>query len=206
MPFGFGPSGFGLGEDAAGTGLFGSARVYSRDFRFNAGIAKWSEDLHGTGTTNALVAVLMVVTLLVTWFLAHPSRQRDRDESAERRRLLRLMAVPVAAYVLLTPVLHPWYLTLLLTLLIFVPPAAGEGADRWAIVAPWFVLAALSPLSYLTYRDPEAFGELEWVRTVEWYPTLALLVFTSFWAFFAVQAEPPRTAQPSTSTSARGSS
>ena len=30
-------------------------------------------------------------------------------------------------------------------------------------------------LSYLTYRDPLQFGELEWVRQLEWYPALVLL-------------------------------
>ena len=33
--------------------------------------------------------------------------------------------------------------------------------------------------SYLTYRDPLRFGELESVRRLEWYPTLLLLGVSS---------------------------
>ena len=183
VPFGFSPAGFGLGDTTTGRGVFGSARVYSQDFRFNAGIAHWLENSIGRSASGAIVAIAMAVVGVITWLLAR--------RAASPRALLRLSVLPLIAYVTLTPVLHPWYLTILLVMLIFVTPAATEGADRWLLLAPWFYLAAASPLSYLTYRNPDAFAELGWVRWVEWYPSLALLVFTTFWVFFAVQAEDP---------------
>lgn len=183
VPFGFGSSGFGLSSDASGRGVFGSARVYSQDFRFNAGIAHWLEANVSRSATSIIVAIAMALIGGATWLLAR--------RATSTQSLLRLATLPLMGYVVLTPVLHPWYLTIVLTMLIFVTPSDREGSDRWLLLAPWFYLAAASPLSYLTYRDPDAFGEVTWVRLVEWYPTLALLVFTSFWVFFAVQAEDP---------------
>ncbi len=194
IPFGFGPAGFGLIGEATGTGVFGSARVYSQEFRFNAGVAHWMENSIGTAAANFAVITLMSGTLLAVSALA---RNASDDTVNNTRRLLRLASVATMAYVLLTPILHPWYLSILIALLVFVPPAPAECGDRWLLLAPWMWLATTLPLSYLTYRDPNAFGELSWVRTVEWYPALALLVGTSFWVFFAVQAEPAHPAQPS---------
>ena len=188
IPFGFGPSGFGLG-DSRGAGVFGSARVYSQEFRFNAVIATWLEDLAGMTVSSVLTIAVVAVVLLVTWL-------RSRRATAARD-LLRLTSLPLMAYVALTPVLHPWYLLFLLVMLVFVTPSEHEGSDRWLLLAPWWFLAAASPLSYLTYRNPNAFGELDWVRNVEWYPAIVLFVFTSFWVFFAVQAEPLRPRSPS---------
>ncbi|RME65301.1 MAG: hypothetical protein D6790_02055, partial [Caldilineae bacterium] len=38
--------------------------------------------------------------------------------------------------------------------------------------------------SYLTYLDPLDFRELEWVRNIEWRPTLGLLaVWAGVWLF-----------------------
>ncbi len=42
-------------------------------------------------------------------------------------------------------------------------------------VSPWLYLSAAVVLSYLTYLDPLNHREIEWVRQVEWYPTLILL-------------------------------
>lgn len=182
VPFGFGPSGFGLSGESSGTGVFGSARVYGQEFRFNAVVATWLEDLTGATVARVVTAAVMGGVLLITL------RRAKAADSA--RDLLRLGTLPLMAYVLLTPVLHPWYLSVLLVMLVFVAPGDREGGDRWLLLVPWAFLAAASPLSYLTYRDPEAFGELDWVRAAQWYPTIVLLVFTSFWVFFAVQAEP----------------
>ncbi len=195
LPFGFGAAGFGLGDDASGRGVFGSARVYSSDFRFNAGIAHWLETTFGQAAASAVVALAMAVIGGTTWLLAR------RATSA--LSVLRLATLPLMGYVALTPVLHPWYLTILLTLLVFVTPTEREGSDRWLLLLPWSYLTVASPLSYITYRNPQAFAELSWVRWVEWYPTLALLVFTSFWVFFAIHAEDP--IQPDTPASSGNS-
>ncbi len=185
-PFGFGQGGWGLLGQPTGTGLFGSARVYSQEFRFNSGLFTWIEQSAGQlsfdpNVASKVVGALMVTILLGTWLAA---RRADDD-----LRLVRLLVVPVLGYIVLTPVFHPWYLLLAVALLTLTTPKPGECGDRWLLLLPWAYLTAASSLSYLTYRDPEAFAELDWVRNVEWWPTLSLLVATSFWVFFATQAE-----------------
>jgi hypothetical protein len=101
---------------------------------------------------------------------------------AGARRDLRLLAVPLAAYVLLAPTLHPWYILPLLAFVPFLPPAADEPANRWLWAAPWLYLSAALCLSYYTYVDLLALREVAWVRRLEWIPTLALLVLaTGMW-------------------------
>lgn len=175
VPFGFGVSGWGLGSDPSGVGVFGSARVYSQDFRFNAIISAWLERTLGDspGRLSLATGAIMAAVGFVIWVLA---RRTSSGRKVDVRRTLRLMVVLIAAYVLITPVLHPWYLVILLALLPFTTPADGESLWRWWLTAPWMYLLGALPLSYLTYRDPAAFGELNWVRRVEWFPTIALLV------------------------------
>lgn len=182
--FGVDGSGYGLGSDSTGTGVFGSVRVYSQHFRFNASFARWLEPLPSFGSIRVdqlIIASLMVVVVVGTWQLA--------TATADTARLLRLSVVPLMGYLLLTPVVHPWYLTVVIALLPFLPPAPKESTDRWLLVAPWLYLAATASLSYLTYEDPSAFAERAWVRNVEWLPTLVLLTSSTFWVFFATQAE-----------------
>ena len=76
------------------------------------------------------------------------------------------------AYAILSAVLHPWYLTLVVALVALWVPI-----DRWPLsVLGWVWLISTLPLSYLTYEDPVAFGERDWVRAVEWWPAIALWV------------------------------
>lgn len=203
IPFGFGPSGWGLSGDLTGTGVFGSARVYSRHFRFNGGLSRWAETfvVNTTGSadlTTPLIALTMALVLGATWFFAFGIPNRNRERSAQvrsNRHTLRLASLPIMAYVLLTPVLHPWYLVILIAFGIFLAPAQGqrESPDRWVLLLPWAYLTATIFLTYLTYQDPTAFGERDWVRRLEWIPTIALLALSAFWVFFATHAEPAGT-------------
>lgn len=181
VPFGFGVSGWGL-VTSDGTGVFGSARVYSDQFRFNAVVATWIERLTPDPETYRLVTGALIVAVLAAVFVAArpadgaATRSADRQEAGtvEVRRLLRLMSVPLAAYVVLTPVLHPWYLVLPIALGAFLTPAGEEWPGRWWSVAPLGYLAATVPLSYLTYLDPDDFRELDSVRRIQWWPALVL--------------------------------
>ncbi len=163
-PFGW-TAGWGLGADSGGTGLFGSARVFS-GWTFNGGVYHWLENWLGTGPARAVVLGAMAAVAMAVW-----SRARDRPAP---RDALSLAAVPVMAYAVLTPILHPWYLILLVALFPFLLPAAA--GLRWLKMTPWLYLNAALVVSYLTYLDPLRHGEIEWVRRLEWYPTLALMV------------------------------
>ena len=90
------------------------------------------------------------------------------------RAQLRLMMVPFAAYLLLTPTVHPWYVLIVLAFLPFQAPRPAESLRRWLALGPWVYLSGAVALSYLTYLDPLDFRELEWVRQWEWWPALAL--------------------------------
>lgn len=179
VPFGFGVSGWGLSGEPTGDGVFGSARIYSTEFRFNAVIAGWLERaLPNVESYSAVTGALMLLTLAVVFVMASPDHGGDHNNTvapAEVRRVLRLMTIPFAAYLLLTPVFHPWYLVSVIAVCLFLTPAAGEGREGWFLLAAVIYLSATAPLSYLTYQDPDNFQELDWVRRLEWYPTILLL-------------------------------
>jgi alpha-1,6-mannosyltransferase len=176
LPFGLG-AGWGLRGDLDGTGLFGALRIYSRLWNFNSGPFHWFEAYLGrqglaNPTDKAKLIMLGLFVLLMggVWILA-------RNRMAPRATL-RLISVPLMAFILITPTLHPWYILPLLLFLPFLPPSEAEPAWRWLLAAPWIYLSGALIFSYLTYLDPLAFSELEWVRWLEWLPLLALLLIS----------------------------
>jgi len=174
LPFGL-QAGWGLSGELAGTGLFGALRIYGQQWRFNSGLFHWLETylvrrgmVDSLGVAKTIVAVLFLFMIAGVWLLA---RKRTGPRAA-----MRLMALLLMAYVLLTPTLHPWYLNILLVFLPFLTPSSTESGWRWLLAAPWIYLSGALVFSYLTYFDPLAYGELEWVRRLEWLPLLALLL------------------------------
>ena len=170
VPFGW-TAGWGLDGGSDGAGVFGSVGVYS-GWAFNSGAYHWLAgwvDRSGVAepavAARFIVAALITSMLVVTWALA---RQRGSP-----RDTLRLMALALMAYALLTPTFHPWYLLIVIAFLPFI--ASDNRVQNWLNVAPWLYLSGAAFLSYLTYLDPLNHGEIEWVRRVEWYPTLMLL-------------------------------
>lgn len=174
VPFGV-QAGWGLGGDLDGTGLFGALRIYGRQWNFNSGLFHWlevwlgkQEWVESATDTGKLIILGLFVVVITAVFLQARTRPAPRDT-------LRLMAVPLMAYVLLTPTLNPWYTLILLAFIPFLTPAQEESRCRWLLIAPWLYLSGALIFSYLTYIDPLNFGELEWVRKLEWLPTLVLL-------------------------------
>ncbi len=174
LPFGM-SAGWGLSGDLDGTGLFGAIRIYADQWNFNSGIFHWLEvwlDKLGVdkplGMAKGIVVLLLLVVVTAVWIAA---RKRTATRTA-----LRIMSVPLIGYVLLTPTFHPWYLLLLLAFVPFLAPAEDESPWRWLLAAPWLYLSGALVFSYMTYLDPLNYGELEWVRQVEWIPTILLLV------------------------------
>lgn len=183
--FGFGTAG------ASGTGVFGSARAYAESFRFNSAIYQsfeqwvasqglddkgWNEP----GALTRLIVFGVVAIALVAVFARAPSLRAG--ERLDPRSTLRLLAVPLMIYAVFTPVLHPWYILLLLALVPMLAPSDGEPLGRWLHPIPWLMLSGLLILSYLTYEDPNAFAERTWVRRLEWWPTLLVLGIGALWS------------------------
>ena len=164
-------AGWGLSADLSGTGLFGALRIYAAQWNFNSGIFHWLQDeltrraVADPLNRAKLIALLgTLIVLGIVWLLAR---------NASTRTLLRLMIVPFAAYLLLTPTVHPWYALIVMTFVPFLAPAVGE--KNWLPTLPFLYLSAALIFSYITYRDPPDFREYEWVRQTEWIPTLLLL-------------------------------
>jgi hypothetical protein len=116
---------------------------------------------------KAITFALFLLLLLAIFILS--SRPRPIIST------LRLLALPFIAFLLLTATVHPWYILILIAFLPFLTPAQTEARAQWLHPLPWLYLSGALPLSYLTYLNRFKPGELEWVRLVEWLPTLALL-------------------------------
>lgn len=179
IPFGL-QAGWGLSGDLDGTGLFGALRIYTNQWNFNSGLFHWLELFLGkqgiadsTDVSKLIIGVVMVGVLTAVFL--HPHARTTNPTTT-----LRFMIIPFIVYVLLTPTLHPWYILILLTFLPFLPPTSTESKWRWWLVTPWLYLSFTLIFSYLTYLDPLNHGELEWVRQLEWLPTLGLLITAVF--------------------------
>ena len=173
LPFGL-DAGWGISQTLDGRGLFGAILIYSSRWKFNSGLFYALEQLLGgeasiaaTSGAKGLVAMMMGAVLLLVFLLAR------RHDGA--RATLRLAALPLMAYILLTPTFHPWYLLVLLAFVPFLPPAAGESGRWWLAALPWLYLSATAVFSYLAYSDPALVFERPWVRLLQWLPTLILL-------------------------------
>ena len=168
-------AGWGLTGPLDGTGLFGALRIYSSQWKFNSGGFHWLAMWLGQqGNDDSLeIAKQIGFGLIIVIFMGVWLAARRRQGIAVT---LRLTAVPFMAYTLLTPTVHPWYVLILIALLPFLAPGEGESRRQWLLVLPWLYLSGTLIFSYLTYLDPQNFGELEWVRRLEWLPTLALLL------------------------------
>ncbi len=168
-------AGWGLTGPLDGLGLFGALRIYADQWNFNSGLFHaletnlqelWSQPA-AFSWAKRFIGVMMLTVLGGVWLKARKKRSP--------RTLLRLMAIPFMAYVLLTPTLHPWYLLSLLAFLPFLAPDhRQESRWQWLALAPWLYLSGAIALSYVTYINPQDYREYPWVRHTEWWPTLAL--------------------------------
>ena len=179
-------SGFGLEEGATG-GAFGSAITFGRTFRFNSGIFAWlsrwiasQPQIFDRGYEESFdLARVILVPIVATSLLWVFVRAR---KTADPLTTIRSFATPMIIYVLFTTVLHPWYILLGIVLLPFLAPGTGESRLRWTQLAPWVALSVLLVFSYLTFEDQSAHAEREWVRRLEWIPTLTLFAIAGFFA------------------------
>ncbi len=192
-------AGLGLtGDLTGGTGLFGATRIYLAWWSFNGGLYHWLEVLITGYQTEGAVPVdtpgvelaktisrvtLLVILALVFWREVKRGRA-GRDHSPPSWLL------PIAAYLLLSPTVHPWYLTPLAALL---PLSVEDNPTPRRLIAllPWLYFCASVALSYLTYLNPNDFRETEFTRRWEYLPLYALLVLDVFWPRHTVAPPAP---------------
>jgi alpha-1,6-mannosyltransferase len=188
LPFALGV-GCGLTGPLDGEGLFGALRIYAARWNYNGGIYHWLEvglsgyrtpgavspEVVGWGAIRAAKLIVVFILGLVLLLVWRKGRRCDDDPA-----LLRLAAIPLAAYLLLTTTVHPWYVTLIIPLLPFLLAKEGEAARSGRFLLPWLYFSAAVPLSYLTYLDPANLREYDLVRLVEYVPLYLLLIWAAW--------------------------
>ncbi len=172
----FAGAGLGLGPGAA-TGLFGAARLYAAGWRTNDGLFYWLvqtlDPLTSDPVLAAKLAGLLALGGLGLWVVFNSGPETHRDDGYADRTLTSA-ALLIAAYVLVSPTVFPWYLAWLLALLPLLPLDADPAARAFA--AGWIVFSATVNLSYLFYLDPAHPHEIMWVRPAEYLPLFACLI------------------------------
>lgn len=174
-------NGLGVSGPPDGVGLLGATRIYATQWNYNGGLYHWLEALltglrvpwgQSYETPGVFEARLIsgVIYLGLLGFLGLRARRADA------RTLLRLCLLALGSYLLLTPTVHPWYLT---ALVVFIPLAvAGDKAGQpdWWPGLPWLWFSYAVVWSYLTYVT--TFREFAFVRNLEYIPTLVLLALS----------------------------
>ncbi|MCJ7739075.1 MAG: PIG-U family protein [Anaerolineae bacterium] len=188
IPFGL-AAGWGIDGPPDGTGLFGALRIYGASWNYNSSLYHWLEVLlSGYPTPGAapweivgwqptFAAKLIVVGILGYVAILVGMRSRHIDDD---RQLLHLSLVPLTAYLLLTPTVHPWYVTLIIPLLPFLPSLEAGNKSVNLIIIPLVYLSGGVVLSYLTYLDPANLREYAMVRVVEYVPMYLLLAWSAW--------------------------
>jgi hypothetical protein len=188
VPFALG-AGWGLVGPFDGEGLFGALRIYAARWNFNGGLYPFLELIlsgilkpgagppEAVGRRSVWAAKLVVTIILGLVLLAVWLRGRRHNDSLA---FLRLAMVPLAAYLLLTTTVHPWYVTLIIPLLSFLPAKEGEAVRTDRFLLPWLTFSAAVSLSYLTYLDPANLREYSLVRFAEYVPLYLLLLWSAW--------------------------
>jgi hypothetical protein len=191
-------AGWGLFGPLDGTGVFGAFRIYTAQWNFNSSIYHWLEVLLSgyqtpgavppgiVGQTPILVARFLTsaATLLVSLLTGIWAWRLDSASRAgylvRTLALFRLSVIPIAAYLLLTHTVHPWYAAFIVALLPFLLPAEDEGMQVSRFIWPWLYLSLAVSLSYVTYLDPNDLREYSFVRPVVYLPVFGLLIWAAW--------------------------
>jgi hypothetical protein len=121
---------------------------------------------------KSIVTICLGLVLVFVWW---KGREVHDDLS-----LLRLAPVPLAAYLLLSTTVHPWYVTLIIPLLPFLPSRRGSTSRAQRFLVPGLFLPAAVALSYLTYLDPDNLREYSLIRLLEYIPVYAALIWAAW--------------------------
>ncbi len=174
-------AGWGLSGGLDGRGLFGALRIYNAQWNFNSGLFRWLQNwLESMGIAEPMAQAQEISYFLLFLLLLGVWRQCQHFNT-DLRAVLRWMAVPLAGYLLLATTVHPWYLLSLMPFLPILAPGDDEPRSLWLLPLPWLWLSGIVALSYVTYIDPENLRDLDWVRLLEWLPTLFLLGAALLW-------------------------
>ncbi len=191
-------AGWGLFGPLDGTGVFGALRIYANQWNFNSSFYHWLEVLlsgyQAAGAvpveivgqspilaarilTSLGILLVSLLTGLWAWRLDSPTRAGYLTRTLS---LIRLSVIPIAAYLLLTHTVHPWYVTFLVPLMPFFLTAKDERTQVSRFIWPGLYFSLAVSLSYLTYLDPNDLREFAFVRQIEYLPLFALLIWAAW--------------------------
>lgn len=178
-------AGWGLTGPLDGTGIFGATRIYLQYWNYNSGIYHWLEVLFSGYQTPGAVPVEIVgeapiqlakaVTTGLLGFAVLTAGWLAWRTERNNLYLLRLSLIPLGAYLLLTPTLHPWYVTLVIPFIPFFLNRKDEHISYQDFIWPGIYFSIAVVFSYTTYLDPENLREHTWVRLMEYIPLYLLL-------------------------------
>jgi alpha-1,6-mannosyltransferase len=187
--------GWGLTGPLDGTGLFGAIRIYMTSWNYNSSIYHWLEvGLAGYPSagavppeaaymksifiSRAITAGLLGAAVIAAGILVFKLDIPGRGDSIQRlRSLLRLALLPLGSYIMLSAVVHPWYLVIVMPFLPFFWPTPQETWRPDYLAWPWIYLSCAVAFSYATYLDPLHLHEYAWVRNVEYLPFYGLMIW-----------------------------
>ena len=142
-----------------------SVRLYQGKFEFNASVYYLLREvgfwIQGYNTIATLTKILSGLTMVLILWLSWSRRGRGFKELIHTWMLVYLI------YLVLQPVVHPWYIIPALGLSLFTQSKIFL-AWSWLII--W---------SYLAYSNPE-FTENPWILTLEYFPLFILIVSEYF--------------------------
>jgi hypothetical protein len=136
---------------------FESLSTYSMNWTFNGSIFKLLDLLL---QHNQLSRLLLTIATLGMLFLI----------GYQRRSIIWKVSLGIFAYLLLTPTVHPWYLTWLALLLPLYP--------RWSL-AVFVAFAAVANYSGVMYQQGAAWDEPLWMSLALYLPVIGIFILES---------------------------
>lgn len=179
-------AGWGLGQQMDGRGLLGAIRIYAQYWRFNSSplfnlISAWPSLNHETADRLARIFTSLLTTIAIVWSACKVWMfgQLNTDPVMGGRVLARLSLLPVGVYLLLSPTIHPWYVTWVMPFLPFFMPVKDEPARIWRWAIPWIYFSISVVFSYLAYRSQERAEVPVWVQWLEYLLLYGSLAWAS---------------------------
>ncbi|MBU2009647.1 MAG: DUF2029 domain-containing protein [Chloroflexi bacterium] len=156
----------------AGAGLFQGFSYFMGRGLFNGSLFPLVSGVLGTmmEKPDALLVSKALVGAIFLGFLAYLLYLYSRSHQQEGRDLLllRYSFWLVGAFLLLSPTVHPWYLTWVLPFLCFFRSAG------WILLTGTVILARSI---YIGYEAAGTWQEMGWVRLVEYGPPYLLMLY-----------------------------
>lgn len=167
-----------------GTGVFGALRIYSRYWQFNqnpvngilTSFRGFNDESYGLVSRGVSVTLFMII-IIWSGIKAWKMDSSNLHHTNRNRSLIRLSLIPIGAFVILSPTVHPWYVTLVVAFLPFFYPSKDDTNSFIFWVYPWIWFSLTISLTYLVYLNPSSSNPLDWVVWVEYLPLFGGLIW-----------------------------